>query len=1034
MAQLFYRGMLAGIHSWALVGAKLCAALDELGYNVAIQSTNGVDGLDPSLRRLVNPISEPSIGLSYTIPPNVKKLGTTKIAQIYNYETTVLPPGWARMMNEQADLILPSSQFSHSIFAKNGVDKEKMYILPHGFDANEFTPEGDVYNLNTNKFKILVVAAPHARKGFNVLLRAVGEAFASTENVCLVIRTGLMKHKKNVYDVQIDRLVAEVGKQVKLPEVKLVTEELDSVAPLYRACDVMVSTSRSECFCLPLLEAAACKLPIITTGYGGQMDFLNGHIAYPIRYTLIAAPPAMQYWHHDPRAFIAEPDKEHLKSTLRHVFSHYAEAQQKAEKAYLHARSHYTWDQVAQQFVDIVNQQGWGRSYQLNPSNLAATEQRRAQGEKVYAALEGGHQRHIAETIAQDEGEIRQIEDAIEKLNAQLEAKRTQLTKKKDDSDPLQKSEAIVSVVIPVFNQVDFTRKCIQSIQHNTVLPIEIIVVDNNSSDETKLFLQQYPDIKVITNTRNLGFGKAINQGMRAAKTPYVLLLNNDTEVQGPEWLPRLLGALNESEHIGAVGVSGGVLDKAFNFVKEVCSPEETFDYLVGFCMLIKQKAIEKVGYLDERFDIAYYEDVDYCYRLKEHGFQTRLVSDVELVHHGRKTVLRAVSLQRLYRQNRTRFIAKWGQKSREQRQQEEQILEQIPSIIRTNKDQFSIAYVMMDVGLTGGSKIIFEHINRLAAAGHTVNLLITGRYHPTVAFPLNIKPIRVTKGRLREYLRHADIAVATFWPTVYMLQEALQTIPSCKMVYMIQGWEPYFYAEKQLDERRKAEATYAMPMEKVAVSSWLCNKLEREFNTHAELLVNTIDTGVFRPIGERVDRPKKVLFLLRNESVLRGYEKTVSLAQALHNQLKVEIHAFGTVKPKGFPVVHQFHFRPTGRDLAQLYSSCHVYIETSRWQGFGLAPLEAMACGTPCVLSDSGGINEYARNNRNSFIHPFDDPDEQYVHSVRKLLKDQALYQRLSTAAIETARQFDQGVVNENSETSVVSVLERVFKRALQA
>ncbi len=96
-----------------------------------------------------------------------------------------------------------------------------------------------------------------------------------------------------------------------------------------------------------------------------------------------------------------------------------------------------------------------------------------------------------------------------------------------------EKVRVAVSIIIPVFNRVEFTQKCLESLFQNTPDGIyELIVIDNASTDGTKIFLQALinRNFKVITNKENLGFAKACNQGARAASADYLLFLNNDTE------------------------------------------------------------------------------------------------------------------------------------------------------------------------------------------------------------------------------------------------------------------------------------------------------------------------------------------------------------------------------------------------------------------------------------------------------------------------------------------------------------------------
>jgi GT2 family glycosyltransferase len=221
----------------------------------------------------------------------------------------------------------------------------------------------------------------------------------------------------------------------------------------------------------------------------------------------------------------------------------------------------------------------------------------------------------------------------------------------------------LTSVVIPVYNQVAFTRACLASIAEHTRAAHETIVVDNASSDGTSEYLERLSrdgsDLRVITNEANQGFTLAANQGMRAATGDYVVLLNNDTTVT-PGWLTGLLHVAESDERIGIVGprimkpetglvqTIGGLIFRKGGVQAppgqgmppdspELQCPFEV-QYVEGSCMLIKRAVIDAIGYLDESFAPAYYEDTDYCFRAREAGFRVLYSPYSEIWHHSAVT------------------------------------------------------------------------------------------------------------------------------------------------------------------------------------------------------------------------------------------------------------------------------------------------------------------------------------------------------------------------------------------------------------
>ena len=220
------------------------------------------------------------------------------------------------------------------------------------------------------------------------------------------------------------------------------------------------------------------------------------------------------------------------------------------------------------------------------------------------------------------------------------------------------------SIVVPVYNQLDYTEACFASLEANTRYPWRLIVVDNGSQDGTREYLAdlsaRWDNLTVITNERNLGFTLATNQGMRAADGRYVVLLNNDTTLT-PGWLQGLVMVAESDDRIGIVGpkilhperhniwVIGGLVFRKGGLVdpppgqhaeRDDPSFRAPFEcqYVEGSCMLVKRTVIEEVGTLDEAFAPAYYEDTDYCFRAREAGFRLVYSPYSEIYHYSMVT------------------------------------------------------------------------------------------------------------------------------------------------------------------------------------------------------------------------------------------------------------------------------------------------------------------------------------------------------------------------------------------------------------
>ncbi len=242
--------------------------------------------------------------------------------------------------------------------------------------------------------------------------------------------------------------------------------------------------------------------------------------------------------------------------------------------------------------------------------------------------------------------------------------------------------EPLVSIVIPVYNQFDYTYKCLKSILNNSgKVSYEVIIADDNSNDLTMQMEERIHNIKKVRNKENLRFLLNCNNAAKYAKGKYVLFLNNDTQVQ-QNWLEPLVGLMEKDVSVGLVGSklvyadgwlqeAGGIIwkdasawnygnrkqpeDAEYNYVKEV-------DYISGACIMIRKELWEKIGGFDERFAPAYYEDVDLAFEVRTHGYKV-LYQPLSVVVHfeGVSNGTDISSGQKSYQAvNQAKFYEKW--------------------------------------------------------------------------------------------------------------------------------------------------------------------------------------------------------------------------------------------------------------------------------------------------------------------------------------------------------------------------------------
>ena len=210
----------------------------------------------------------------------------------------------------------------------------------------------------------------------------------------------------------------------------------------------------------------------------------------------------------------------------------------------------------------------------------------------------------------------------------------------------------VVSVIILLFNKAHLTYSCLTSLMAATSTPTEVLLVDNASRDETADLLARVDGARIVTNQENVGFVRGCNQAAALARGKHLLFLNNDTRLL-PGTLDHLVAVLEAREDVGAVGGRlihlDGRLQEAGSLVwrdgttagygrgADPLEPEFAFlrevDYCSGALLLTPRATFERLGGFDEAFVPAYYEEVDYCFRLRKLGLRVLYQPEATALH-----------------------------------------------------------------------------------------------------------------------------------------------------------------------------------------------------------------------------------------------------------------------------------------------------------------------------------------------------------------------------------------------------------------
>lgn len=245
-----------------------------------------------------------------------------------------------------------------------------------------------------------------------------------------------------------------------------------------------------------------------------------------------------------------------------------------------------------------------------------------------------------------------------------------------------KQEEPLVSIIIPVYNQWDYTYACLVSILENTSnIPFEIVIADDMSTDETTNIQNYVENVVVVRDGVNRGFLLNCNNAAKVTRGKYLFFLNNDTNVQ-QNWLSSLLELIEADSSIGMVGSklvypdgrqqeAGGIIwndasgwnygrlddpgKPEYNYVKDV-------DYISGAAILVRKDLWDRLGGFDVRYVPAYFEDTDLAFEIRRLGYRVVLQPKSVIVHfegvsHGTDTGSGIKSYQV---KNKEKFLDKW--------------------------------------------------------------------------------------------------------------------------------------------------------------------------------------------------------------------------------------------------------------------------------------------------------------------------------------------------------------------------------------
>jgi glycosyltransferase involved in cell wall biosynthesis len=321
----------------------------------------------------------------------------------------------------------------------------------------------------------------------------------------------------------------------------------------------------------------------------------------------------------------------------------------------------------------------------------------------------------------------------------------------------------------------------------------------------------------------------------------------------------------------------------------------------------------------------------------------------------------------------------------------------------------------------TGGVRLVLQWAEVLARDGHRVKIVTPRRpyrFHysrrdwrfefrrnkrvPAAAPWFLGRPPLLRVPRIRDrFLPESDAVVATSWPTAF---DVARLAPGKGRKFHL-----LMHHEAETGPEEKIAAVYRLPLRRLALSEAAAREIEvRGGGAVAGIVPAGVDPGVFYPDG-RPD-PESVLMIVHPAAHKGTREGLAALDRVTARRPGLRVLLCGTVRPTGLPERFPFLLHPNDASLRRLYSTAGVFLYPSLYEGFGLPPLEAMACGCPVVSTRVGAVPEFARDGENALLAAPGDA-ESMARGIEALLADSGLRGRLIDAGRRTAAAFTVGM-----------------------
>lgn len=636
--------------------------------------------------------------------------------------------------------------------------------------------------------------------------------------------------------------------------------------------------------------------------------------------------------------------------------------------------------------------------------------------------------------------------------------------------DPSLASDRYISqkidVIVTVFNALNDVKKCLRSLScTKDGFWVEIIVVNDGSDDSTTKWLREFcanrTGFQLIEHEENRGYTAAVNSGLKASNSPFVVLLNSDTVVC-QRWLKGLVACMQSD---GRIGISGPLSNAAswqsipvlfdaqgqfcVNALPENVTPDDMASivhscsekiyprvpFINGFCFMIRKQLIEDIGFMDEKaFPAGYGEENDFCIRALDAGYLLAIADDAYVYHsksksfgHARRKQLTSAGSAALLRKHGKKYHALVDEikASTGLESVRTTVLEALNETgTREGAADYSVLNVLFILPARGGggSHSVVQEAAEMRKIGVKVRVAVNAQDLEDVLDDYRDIPdadkfiIGFTPENILRLSQECNVVVATVYHTVGLLSEILRAYPHILPAYYVQDYEPLFFSEGS-EEWRNAFSSYGLIPDSVlfAKTHWIANIVEKHHRVSVNKVSPSIDHSVYKPVSRSIQTDViKLAAMIRPQTPRRGAERTMRVLSKLNGLFRgrVAFEVFGCtdedLRSMHCPLDFDFtnHGVISRPGVAAVLACCDIFIDLSDYQAFGRTALEAMACGCTAVVPRHGGADEYARDGENCLVVDSFDEDRT-LNRISSLLANPAVLSELRQQGLKTAKNY---------------------------